>query len=281
MIHARRRCLGRGAAFALAGCQALLPLGPAAQAATLTIGVPPFLSPVAILEAVRPLREHLARQLARPVEVFSARDFRALFDGTRRGEYDVVLLPGHVAAVAIHDWRYVPLASVLETTQLLVMTPAGSPLRAAADLRGRRIGVLDPVSLTAVAGRLWLRSHQLEAGRDVTLVTQPAINSGVVALERGEIDALMMTSFQVAVLKGAPDRTLRRLAEGPALPAPVFLAHARLAASDVARLKQALHAFTPDLQHAPGAFNAPLHEVTPQTLRRIDELLEPTRELLR
>ncbi len=249
----------------------------------LTVGLPPFLSAGALLETVRPLREHLERSLGRPVAFYGARDFRTLYAAVQAGEYDLAVLPAHVAAVAIADWQFAPLVSMQDDTTLVVMVRKDGPLQQLAQLRGRRIGMLEPFSLTALIGRQWLRNLQLEPGRDVTVVTQPAVNSGVMALERGEIDALMLANFQVEAMYGASPGQLREIAQGPPMPAPLMVASPRLSAAEVAALRYALQAFKPEKRpdSPPGAFDRPLRPPSPERLRRIEALLEPTRALLR
>ena len=252
-----------------------------AQPAALTVGVPPFLSAAAMLETVRPMREHLERRIGRPVEFYSARDFRALFDAARRGDHDLVVLPAPAAAVAIADWQYRPLVSLFEDTALRVMVRKDGPLRGVADLRGRRVGMLDAMSLSAVSAMQWLRGQQLQPGQDVHPVTLSSISGGVVALERDEIDALMITSVQLSMLRGTSANAMRQLAVGPPLPAPLLLAHARLPEDQTRLLTQALLDFQPEPQRPGGVFNAPLQAVTPEMLGRVRALLEPTRTLLR
>lgn len=277
----RRAARRRLACAALAAGLGWLCPGLHAQPAALTVGVPPFLSAGAVLETVRPMREHLERRLGRPVEVYSARDFRAMYEAARRGDDDLVVLPAHAAAVAIADWQYRPLVSLFDDTTLLVMVRKDGPLRSVADLRGQRIGMLDPVSLSAVSAMQWLRGQQLLPGQDVHPVTLSSISSGLVALERDEIDALMITSVQMSMLRGTPANVMRQLAVGPPLPAPLLLAHGRLPEDQVRLLSQALLDFQPDPQRPGGVFNAPLRAVTPEMLGRVRALLEPTRALLR
>ncbi len=277
----RRRALRR-LAGALASAPIFLaaaPAGPQDHPPALTVGLPPFLSAGALLEMVRPLREHLERSLGRPVAFYGARDFRTLYAAVQAGDYDLAVLPAHVAAVAIADWRFAPLVSMQDDTTLRMMVRKDGPLQHVAQLRGQRIGMLEPSSLTALIGRQWLRSLQLEPGRDLTVVTQPAVNSGLMALERGDIDALLMANFQVEAMHGAASARLRELAQGPAMPAPLLLASPRLSAGEVAALLHALLSFKSE-QPSTGAFGNPLRPPSPERLRRIEMLLEPARALL-
>lgn len=135
----------------------------------LLIAVPPFLSPSAALAAFRPLRQHLESQLKQPVELYTARDFRELVEQTRRGEHDVTLLPAHLAGLALSDWGFQALAATVEATPVLILLRQGSVIKTAAELRGKRMGMLGTLSLTTAVASLWLRQQQLEPGRDLTV----------------------------------------------------------------------------------------------------------------
>lgn len=174
----------------------------------LAVLVRSFLSPPALLETVRPLREHLQRQLGRPVAFYSAIDQRALYSAVARGE-------------------------------------------------------------------------QLLAGRDLHIAYQPTFNSGVVALEQGEIDALVMTSFQISVLRGEAIAKLRRLASGPSMPAPMVLARSDLPPALLGALRRALTDFSPDPKRPVGVFNDAMIPISPARLQALQALVEPTRALLK
>ena len=165
MKPTRRRSL-----IALAAWLGLAGRAAAAADAPLRIGLAPFLSPVALLAAYRPMREQLERTLARPVEMVTAKDFAALIDATRRGDYDAVLLPAHLARLAVADWRFEPLANVNEPVIVQVLVRADGPIRRVSDLRGGKAGMLDALSLTATVGRQWLQEQGLSTS--VTVVAR-------------------------------------------------------------------------------------------------------------
>lgn len=247
----------------------------------LAVLVPPFLSPAALLETVRPLREHLQRQLGRPVAFYSAIDYRALYSAVARGEPVLVMLPAHVAAVAFADGHYTALAALQQESTLLMMVRADSPLQRLAELKGRHVGMIDSLSLTAVSTRQWLQSEHLQAGRDLHIAYQPTFNSGVVALEQGEIDALVMTSFQISVLRGEAIAKLRHLASGPSMPAPMVLARSDLPPALLGALRRALTDFSPDPKRPVGVFNDAMIPISPARLQALQALVEPTRALLK
>lgn len=242
----RRVCL----AGLAAGCA--VPMR-AARGATdaLRMQLAPFLSPAALLNAFRPLREHLENHLARPVEMRTATDFRALIESTRRFEFDVAMLPAHLARLAISDWRYRQAAATLDSVEVLVLVRNDGPVRAAPALKGLRAGMLDAMSLTGTVGRRWLEQQGLAA--EVEVVSLPSINSALFALDRGEVAMIVAGRSQLNGLPPSTPRSERVLAAIGDIPGPIFIARPAMADDELARLRAAMVAYRPDPAHAPSA----------------------------
>lgn len=265
----------------LAGASAglLAPRRPArAQASPLRIALAPFLSPAALLGAYRPLREHLERSLVRPVEMVTAKDFRLLAEATQRGEHDVVQLPAHLARLAMVDWRHQMVAAPIEPVTVIVGVKANGPVRSAGDLRGRFVGMLDPLSLTATVGRRWLQMQGI--ADDVTVLALPSVNSALYALDRGEVAAFVAADTQLVTLPPATPRGDAVLATIGGIPAPVFVARPGLPAAELAALRAAMARFTPDPTRPPSAANSPLRPLDEARLAALDGLVAIARQAL-
>lgn len=246
--------------------------------APLTIGLAPFLSPAALLQAFRGLREHLERALARPVEMVTARDFRTLCEATRAQRHDAVMLPAHLARLAADDWGHHVLAATIDALQVLVLVRRDSPARNPADLRGASVGMLDSLSLTATVGRLWLQEQGLEGS--VKVVTVPSINSALFALDRGEVAAVVCGSTQLLNLPPSTPRSERVLATLRDIPGPIYLARKDLPAADRDALRAAMLSFTPDPRQPTTAANAALHVIDPAVWARLEPLAAIARRTL-
>lgn len=250
-----------------------------AQPAPCRIALAPFLSPAALLATFRPLREHLQRRLPMPVEMITARDFRTLVDATQRGEHEVAQLPAHLARLAMRDWGWTPLPSPTERVAVIVGVAASGPVRAPADLRGRAVGMLDPLSLTATIGRRWLEREGLQAATSVTTV--PSVNAALHALSRGEIAAFVAADTQLATLPPTTPRGERVLASVADIPGPQYLARPQLPAAEVAALRDAMLSFEPDPARPTTAANSALRSTDPARLAALDDYVASAREALR
>jgi phosphonate transport system substrate-binding protein len=273
---ARRRCLAT-----LAGIAAWLgSTGRAAAAADapLRIGLAPYLSPVALLTAFRPMREYLERTLARPIEMVTAKDFHALLEATRRGDYDAAFLPAHLSHLAVADWRFEPLAGVNEPVIVQVLVRADGPIKSTPDLRGGKVGMLDALALTATVGRQWLQEQGLASS--VTVMALPSINSALISLDRGEVEAVVVGASQLMSLPAGTPRTERLLVTVRNIPGPVFVSHPRLTPAEVLRLRAALVAYLPDPARPRATTNAPLQAITREQLASLEPFADQVRREL-
>lgn len=256
-----------------------LPAGAAVAAdAPLRIGLSPFLSPAALLQAFRPIREHLERSLARAVEMVTAKDFAALVEATRRGDYDVALLPAHIASLAVTDWRFQPLAGVDEPVLVQVYVRATGPIQKPSDLSGGKVGMLDAFALTAAVGRQWLQEQGL--GTAVSISALPSVNSAMIALDRGEVEAVVANNSQLLSLPPSTPRTERLLATVGNIPGPTYVAHPRLGTAEAERVRSALLAFRPDPSRPATTTNAVLQAVGAERFARLEPYAEQVRRAL-
>ncbi len=255
-----------------------------AQAAPLRLGLPPFLSPTAVVALFRPLREHLERQLGRPVLALTARDFRSLAASTRAQEFDLVLLPAQLARLATLDWGWLALAGTLARTPVQLLVQADSPLRTLADIREgerpTRLGALDALSMVSAAALATLRARGLADERQLQLVVQPSVNSALFALARGEVDVVALAQTQLATVPPSTPRNDRVLAELADIKGPIYVASPRVPEPEQRRLRDALLAFEPDPAAALSAANARLFVLSPADLASLDGAAAEARRIL-
>ena len=269
-----------GGAAAQAPAQVSIPAPvPASGAATpLPIVLAPFLSAASLLAVYRPLREHLERTLQRPVEMRTAKDFRTLAEECQRGEHLVVQLPAHLARLAMLDWGYQLLAAPTVPVTVVVGVKKGGPVRSAADLRGRRVGMLDALSLTATVGRRWLEVQGVAA--QVQVVPLASVNSALYALDRDEIAAFVAADTQLVTLPSATPRGERVLARIADIPGPLMLAGPTLPPAERSALRAALESFMPDPSRAATASNSRQGPISEARLKLLDAYAAIARQTL-
>ncbi len=269
----RRRSL---ATIAALGGAALSPLR--AAGAPLRVGLVPFMSPTVLLNAFRAVREHLERSLDRPIEMLTSKDFRSLVEASGRNEYDMVLLPAHVARLAMVDWRYEPVAGTVDALHVQVLVKGSGPVKTAADLKGQSAGMLDALSLTATVGIKWLQDQGLAGS--VKVQALPSINSAMFALDRNEVAMVVAGTTQLLLLPASTPRNERVLATIRDIPGPIYVARPGLPPDELARLRAAMAAFKPDAASPTTASNSMLRPVGAAELAALDPFVAIARQAL-
>jgi len=212
-------------------------------AAPLRVGLTPFLSPRTLLVSYEPLRLHLQTRMGRAIEFFSARDFRAFLEFARQPDQPITMMPVHLALMLVEDAGFKLLArSTLESPLALWAPPETlKALSAPGALAGRRIAILDPHTLAALKLERW----RAEQGLQATLSMRPYSNLGaaVLALRRGEVDAVLTPETALRELSDAAGADLQRLVDLGAIPTPCWVAGPAAKADDAAAFRAALLSF--------------------------------------
>ena len=189
------------------------------------------------------MRLYLERQLGRPVVLLTAPDFRTFYDRTRKGNYDLVITPPHLARLAETESGYVPLVTYQNGLDALLLVAKDGPIKALADLRGKAIGMPDLLALAPMAGRRWLEQRGLRAGTDYTLRISAPHNTAVLSVMRGDTDAAMVGSGPYRLMPAELRAGVRVLANMGTVINATFMANPRLSTEERARIKESLLAF--------------------------------------
>lgn len=222
-----------------ATCSAL-----AASHTMLEMGVFPYLSPRAVLAVHAPMKEYLEAQLARPVNMSTAPGFKDMYERTRGGEYDVVILPPHLARLAQIEAAYVPVAIYSKVLKGLIVVRRDSPYQKIGDLAGKSIIAPDRLAMVTFIGMQHLREQGLQAGAHYTLFTSTSHSSAAFSVMQKEFDAAV--TERAAFEKQIPNEirnNLRVLATMGSVPHVMFMAHSRLGREQIERLRETLIRF--------------------------------------
>lgn len=219
----------------------------AASQAALEVGIFPYLSPRAVLGAHAPMKVYLETQLARPVNMSTAPGFKDIYERTRGGEYDLVILPPHLARLAQIEAGYVPVAIYSKVLKGLLVVRRDSPYQKVSDLAGKAIVAPDRLAIVTFIGLQYLREHGLQAGTHYTLSTSTSHSSAAYSVTQGEFDAVV--TERAAFEKQIPEETrrnLRVLSVMGNVPHVMFMAHPRMGREQIDRLRAALLKFAVD-----------------------------------
>ena len=255
---------------------AVLPLRLAAQETPLVIGILPTLSPRVLLGSYQPFRTYLEKNLRRPVEMVTAKDFSAFHRSAARGDYDIIVTAAHLARLAEIESGYIPLATYKSPNRALLLTSSKAPLQNIQDLRGHTVATLDRSALITSQSLVWLKKQGLQEAVDFKLLETSSHNSAAYSVLSGESVLAIISPGGWRMMPAKLREGLKLLASLPPLPSMMWLLNPRLHQA-APNLKIVLLDFSPDLPEGKQFFDATgfqgMREVTPQEMKSLDPFL--------
>jgi len=215
----------------------------AADEKPIEIGVFPYLSVRTVLTTFQPIRRYLERKLGRPVELYTAPDFRSFIDRTRQGEYDVLITAPHFARLAQLETGYVPLAGFTKELHPIIVVAVNSPYNVLADLRGKTVVIPDRLAIVSMMGLRLLREQGIESDRDFRLVAAVSHNSAVLDVTRTKADAAITEAAALQQMPPELRNGVRVIAMAGTAPHVMLMAHPRLGRVVIQQLRSLLEEF--------------------------------------
>jgi phosphonate transport system substrate-binding protein len=206
------------------------------------MGILPFNSTLALIKTHQPLRHYLQKELGQPIDIFTSANYVAFQNDSLSGEFDILITGPHFGVICL-EAGYVPLVRYDTTLQPVFVLRKDSKIQEVGDFRGKRIGLPNELSVSAIGGLGWLREQGLVAGKEFKVVDKPTHGAAVAAVAVGDIDAALTT---YTPLKQIPKDILENIRLMPTsinMPHLMTLAHERLGIEKVQRLKKALASF--------------------------------------
>jgi phosphonate transport system substrate-binding protein len=238
--HERRTALRAALALTLA---AALPARAAEPQAPLKLATHPYASTLSLIATHRPLQQYLGKSLQRPVDFFTAASFDAFVDSLMAGEYDIVLCPPHFAVLAMEK-GYEPLLHYQARLEPILAVRRDGPVQGPRDLRGKTIAMADRSAFIRIVIVRWLADHGLKAGKDYRILERPTHAASMTATAMGEADAGLGTTTAFKQLVPDMQAQLRMVSSGLRFPHLFTLAHRRLGAAEIERVRAALLTFS-------------------------------------
>lgn len=264
-------------------------VAPAAVAAPrsdepLVIGVLPNIGAAVLLAQYENLRSWFERRAAQPVRIVVPASFKVFFDSMMRGDYDLAVAAPHFARVAQADRALVPLVMYEPRITALFLSTLNDGIRAPAEVRGKAVGFANPSSLVALYGQQWLGRQGLVPGQDVA-VRSARTDMGVGRLLlTGEVAAAVMSNGEFRALPQDESSRLKIVESFARIPNFIVMAHPRLGAARIGRMKTQLKAFMVDPEEGAAFVRATgvtgMVDVDAAVLRELDPFVAPTRRAM-
>lgn len=205
----------------------------------LRIGIIPYLTPSVLLSLFQPLRQHLEKDLGKPVEIFTAPDVPTFARRMLRKEFDIVITAAHQARLAQVDADYLPIARFSGPLHASIVVGKDSQLKQIGDLKGKRIAVTDRSILVNIAmGKIFAENGIRE--QDIQYVPVNSQNTGILTVARGEADAAIIAHFALDQSPQEQRNAVRSIFRSPELPNVTFLLDSKLSAAEREQIGRSL-----------------------------------------
>ncbi len=185
----------------------------------LIFGVAPFMSPVALVKRMSPLRKYLSETLNRPVIIETTKDAKEYVPRALEGRYDLILGgPTFALMMADSDLYDLQLIQSSPMTGHLVVL-VDSPVQTIEDLIGKKIGTPPAAGFLGQLSHSYFEQLGLKGEKAVDVHHFHSHNDAISALRRGETQASLIAGFMEQHLneKGIKIRTIVRSSEYPGL----------------------------------------------------------------
>ena len=225
---------------------AAAPPAPAKMPDTMTIGVMPFIPAPALMAQNEPLKNYLERSNRNKVSIATAANFRAFFENTQKGDYDLAVTGSHLARVGQLDSGMVPIAIYEPRIRALLIGAKDQGIKSARDLKGKAVVYQNPQSLVAMHARQWLAKQDLQAERDFEVKSaRTDIGVGRMILT-GEAVGAFMSNGEFRQIPAADADRLVIVEQIVDFPNFVVLAHPRLGPAVIQTLRNQFLGFMAD-----------------------------------
>lgn len=249
--------------------------------AAMVIGVPPIHNMRTLAARFEPMRAYLETHLGQPVYVESAIDFADYYTRTLRGDFDLAVIPAHLARLAQKDKGFQPLIQFQPDHDSLLVYSADRPLENLALMQNQQLAVIDRLAVTVMASMHYLNEKGLEAGRDYRVVEYRNHASVAQAVSAGLAMAGVTTTHALKQIPDALRVKLKVVVRINEIPSFVGLAKPGMTQVDAKRLQELLLNFSRDrtgqdfLKGIAFTGFVPVDEVR---FRRVDTYLNETRK---
>ncbi|MDR0665240.1 MAG: phosphate/phosphite/phosphonate ABC transporter substrate-binding protein [Helicobacteraceae bacterium] len=205
-------------------------------------GIAPFSSATNLVKTHRPLRDYLSRRLDAAVIIYTSADHETFLRDGIEGDFDLITTPPHFAPF-FYEKGYIPLVKYKTPLDLIFVVRKDGNISKISDLKGKRIGIPEYLSLYHIEGLRWLNEHKKEIGGDYELVTEPGHAAAIAATAANKTDAAVTGTppFNVVARNFVELRAITL--KNVVLPPLITMANKSLGDETIRQMSDALNAF--------------------------------------
>lgn len=173
----------------------------------LVFGILPFLSPVALIKRMTPLKDYLEQVTGKTMVLESAPNFPAYVKRTLNHQYDLVYTAPHFVPATLEDGHYKLLAASNKLAAH-IMVKSNSDITSVSQLAGKRIAHGPKQAFLVLIAKYLLKSKGLVGENAPVFITHKSHNAALRAVIGEDADAAILGTF---LLKPAAEYGLRQV----------------------------------------------------------------------
>lgn len=206
----------------------------------LKFGIAPFMSPMALLKRMAPLRDYLSDSLGVEIVIETTTDANEFNKRTLRSQYDFVLTNPTFSLMALNKGEFQIVAAQKKKLSGHFVVLDSSNIQEITDLAGKRIGCPPKVGFMGQLIAPYLRNHIFTDGNMPEIKYFHSHNDAISALRLGETEATLIVGFMYKHLqsKGIPIRGVHRTEQYPGM---TILAGTNVAPELIKKLRMSLY----------------------------------------
>ena len=207
----------------------------------LVLGIAPFMSPLALIKRMAPLRDYLSSELGIEVTIETTTDAKQFSQRTLAGRYDLLLTNPTFSLMVMDKGNFVIIATQKKKLAGYFIALEKSNIKTIYDLTGKSVGAPPKVGFMGQLITPYLNSLNFSEGKLPTVKHYNSHNATVSALRLGDIDAILIVSFMEKHLRKS-DLAFRIIHKTPNYPGMTFAVRKDLAPKIENKLSETLYA---------------------------------------
>ena len=205
-----------------------------------TFGVFPHLPPRQLEKVYAPIAKQFSEILGKEVHLRSNSSYQNFMENLDQGKFDIAFVQPFDYVRVADKLGYKPLATRVEPLSTIFVVAKGSPLKSAADLKGKTIALPPKVAAVSRLTKDYLKKLNLDPEKDVTITHH---RSHVSCMQQVMIKAADTCGTAAPALRFFEHKMktdLEIIGETGSIPHALFTAHPGLSEEEYRKIKEAI-----------------------------------------
>lgn len=156
------------------------------------IGVLPYTNSIEIIKLYELLSTFLAKELNQPIDVYTSKDYKAIYDDSQNNLFDIIITGPHLGTLHLaHNFK--PLYRYNTVLKPIFVVSKDSNFNNISDLKNTKIALSGKLSVSSMAGIKVLKNLGFKNDQDYKIIEAKSHTSAIKSVLLKEVDAAITT----------------------------------------------------------------------------------------